>query len=97
MTKPKNRVKIRASNERVISQRSWARQFAYAIRRNCGSQACRDQAIKAFLEVYLFANPQFNDKEFRAVANGTTDSNYIDEYFEKLKEKYAITEMGCTD
>lgn len=83
---------LRHKNKRgIFDTRMWAVQFAHSIRRNIAdSQPCRDRAIKAFLEVYLMVNPNFDDKRFRAIANGKLDDPLMDEYFEKWKARYAL-------
>lgn len=75
----------------VFDNRMWAVQFAHSIRQNIpDSKPCRDLAIKAFLEVYLKINPNFDEKRFRAIANGTLDDPMMNKYYEKWKERYAI-------
>ncbi len=78
-------------NGTMFDSRMWAVQFAHSIRRNIpDSKPCRDKAIKAFLEVYLMVNPTFDDKRFRAIANGTINDDMTDKFYEDWKKKYGF-------
>jgi len=85
----------------MFHSKMWAMQFAHSIRRTIpDSKPCRDKAIKAFLEVYLMVNPNFDDKAFREIANGTVNCHMTDIHYQKWRERYALGEdpnMGPTN